>query len=98
MGTIYAGASGFSYPAWKGVFYPERLPSARMLAHYAGRLNGVELNGSFYRTPPASTLARWAADTAPGFRFCFKAQRGLTYSADGFDREGLARQVGQRLA
>lgn len=97
-GTLYAGTSGFSYAGWKGVFYPHGLPAARMLAHYASRLNGVELNGSFYRTPPAATLGKWAAETPAGFRFCLKAHRGLTYSADGFDREGLARSVGPNLA
>jgi len=69
-----------------------------MLDHYARQLNGVELNGSFYRTPPETTLQRWAAETPAGFRFCFKAQRGLTYSAAAFDKEGLARVVGSRLA
>ena len=69
-----------------------------MLGHYASLLNGVELNGSFYRTPPEATLTRWAAETPPGFRFCLKAQRGLTYSAAGFDKEGMARVVGARLA
>jgi uncharacterized protein YecE (DUF72 family) len=97
MGELYSGTSGFSYPAWKGHFYPERLPGGRMLAHYAQRLNGVELNGSFYRTPPESSLAKWAADTPAGFRLCFKAHRGLTYSGDAFDREGLAGEVGRRL-
>jgi uncharacterized protein YecE (DUF72 family) len=69
-----------------------------MLAHYSERLNGVELNGSFYRTPPEPTLLKWAAETPPAFRFCMKAHRGLTYSADGFDRVGLARIIGERLA
>jgi uncharacterized protein YecE (DUF72 family) len=96
--TLYAGTSGFSYPAWRGGFYPEKLPAARMLKHYASHLNGVELNGSFYRTPPADTLQRWATETPPAFRFCFKAQRGLTYSAAAFDKEGLARVIGTRLA
>jgi uncharacterized protein YecE (DUF72 family) len=68
-----------------------------MLAHYSERLNGVELNGSFYRTPPESTLAKWAEGTPPSFRFCMKAHRGLTYSADGFDRIGLARIISGRL-
>lgn len=94
---LYAGTSGFSYPAWKGVFYPDRLPAAKMLSYYAERLNGVELNGSFYRMPPPEALAKWAADTAEGFRFCLKAHRGLTYSAPAFDREGLAREVGRVL-
>jgi uncharacterized protein YecE (DUF72 family) len=69
-----------------------------MLAYYAERLNGVELNGSFYRTPPASTLATWAQSTPSGFRFCMKGNRGLTYSAEGFDRVGLARLFSERLA
>jgi uncharacterized protein YecE (DUF72 family) len=68
-----------------------------MLGFYAERLNGVELNGSFYRTPPPATLASWNATVPEPFRFCFKAHRGLTYSGDAFDREGLAREVGRRL-
>ena len=94
---LYAGTSGFSYPAWRGVFYPERLPASRMLAFYAERLNGVELNGSFYRTPPEGTMASWAGQVPPQFRFCLKAARGMTYSGDAFDRAGLAREVGSRL-
>jgi uncharacterized protein YecE (DUF72 family) len=69
-----------------------------MLDYYARRLNGVELNGSFYRTPPETTLAIWASETPPGFLFCMKANRGLTYSAEGFDRVGLARIFGERIA
>jgi uncharacterized protein YecE (DUF72 family) len=95
---LYAGTSGFSYPAWKGVFYPERLPAARMLGYYADRLNGVELNGSFYRTPPAETVAKWAAGVPDGFRFCLKGHRALTYSAAAFDKEGMARETAGRLA
>jgi uncharacterized protein YecE (DUF72 family) len=69
-----------------------------MLDYYAHRLNGVELNGSFYRTPPETALVSWASETPPGFRFCMKANRGLTYSAEGFDRVGLARIFGRRIA
>ena len=52
-----------------------------MLEHYASRLNGVEINGSFYRMPPATTLEKWSATAPPDFRFCMKASRGLTYSS-----------------
>ncbi len=95
---IFAGTSGFSYPTWKGKFYPASLAGANMLRYYAERLNGVELNGSFYRTPPESTLLKWAAETPPGFRFCMKANRGLTYSAEAFDKVGLARILTERIA
>ncbi len=95
---LYAGTSGFSYASWKGIFYPANLPGSRMLEYYSERLNGIELNGSFYRTPPEPTLMKWAAGTPSTFRFCMKAHRGLTYSADGFDRVGLARIIGERMA
>ena len=95
---LFAGTSGVSYSTWKGTFYPKILAGSKMLPYYAERLNGVELNGSFYRTPPASTLERWASETPAGFRFCMKANRGLTYSADAFDRVGLARIFTQRIA
>ena len=29
---VMTGTSGFSYPAWRGSFYPEKLPEAKMLA------------------------------------------------------------------
>lgn len=95
---VYAGTSGFSYATWKGIFYPATLPGAKMLAYYSARLNGVELNGSFYRTPPETTLLKWSAEAPHGFRYCMKANRGLTYSAEGFDRVGLARILSERLA
>jgi uncharacterized protein YecE (DUF72 family) len=69
-----------------------------MLEYYSSRLNGVELNGSFYRMPPATALEKWAAATPETFRFCMKASRGLTYSAEGFDRVGLAGLFAQRMS
>jgi uncharacterized protein YecE (DUF72 family) len=95
---LFAGTSGFSYATWKGKFYPASLPGSKMLAYYAQRLNGVELNGSFYRTPPETTLQKWAADVPAEFRFCMKANRGLTYSAEAFDKIGLARIFTERIA
>jgi uncharacterized protein YecE (DUF72 family) len=95
--TLYVGTSGFSYPTWKGVFYPKNLAGSKMLDYYSHRLNGVELNGSFYRTPPETTLAKWRDAVPESFRFCMKAHRGLTYSADAFDRVGLAAIVGEKM-
>lgn len=93
--VLFVGTSGFSYPEWRGTFYPDKLPAAQMLAHYASHLRAVELNGSFYRTPNDAAFEAWRR--APeGFRFCLKAHRALTYSADGFDRVGVARLVAER--
>jgi uncharacterized protein YecE (DUF72 family) len=69
-----------------------------MLSHYAGWLNAVEINGSFYRTPPESTMAGWAGSTPDSFRYCLKAHRGITYSGPAFDKAGLAADFARRLA
>jgi uncharacterized protein YecE (DUF72 family) len=95
--TLYAGTSGFSYSSWRGTFYPRDLPASRMLAYYASRLNGVEINGAFYRTPSGAALAGWANRTPSDFRFCLKGHRALTYSSDRFDRVALARDLAPRL-
>ncbi|MDP9482218.1 MAG: DUF72 domain-containing protein [Chloroflexota bacterium] len=47
-----------------------------MLAHYAGRLDAVELNNTYYQQPSAAKVAAWLAATPGDFRFTVKAQRG----------------------
>lgn len=76
---IFPGTSGWSYPAWKGRFYPEALPASRMLAAYATRLPAVEVNATFYRVPLARTLAGWRAQVPPGFLFALKAPQRVTH-------------------
>jgi uncharacterized protein YecE (DUF72 family) len=79
MVTLYAGTSGFAYPAWKPGFYPAKLPAARFLEHYASRLNCVEINYTFRRMPAASTLQSWIDLTPPGFVFVVKAHQQITH-------------------
>ena len=79
MATLYAGTSGFAYPAWKPAFYPAKLPANQFLKHYAGRLNCVEINYTFRRLPSASTLESWVAATPPGFVFAVKANMRITH-------------------
>jgi len=76
---IYIGTSGFSYPPWRGSFYPEKLPAAKMLAYYAERLDSVEINNTFYRMPAPEILAKWAAETPTGFQFALKSPRRITH-------------------
>ena len=75
----FIGTSGFSYPAWRGSFYPEKLPPSRMLEFYAERLGTVEINNTFYRMPKAEILRGWAAATPAGFRFAPKAPQQITH-------------------
>lgn len=76
---LYTGTSGFSYPEWRGAFYPERLPAREMLGHYAVQLPAVEINLTFYRRPSPALLANWVQAVPASFRFVFKAPRGITH-------------------
>jgi uncharacterized protein YecE (DUF72 family) len=79
MATLYAGTSGFAYPAWKPGFYPAKLPAKQFLHHYAQRLNCVEINYTFRRLPSAATLQNWVEATPPGFVFAVKANQRITH-------------------
>ena len=46
---IHLGTSGYSFPDWKGTFYPENISGSRMLEFYAGHFDSVEINSSYYR-------------------------------------------------
>lgn len=76
---VRVGTSGFSYPAWKGSFYPADLPGSRMLSFYAERFPAVEVNNTFYRMPSGKTLAGWRAAVPEGFRFALKASQRITH-------------------
>ncbi len=68
----YVGTSGFSYPTWRGGFYPPDARPADFLRLYAERLPSVELNTTGYRVPAAEQFERWAEATPAGFRFAVK--------------------------
>ena len=78
---LWAGTSGFSYDGWKGVFYPEDLPSNGRLRFYAEQLPAVEINNTFYRMPRAERMERWAGEVPETFRFVIKSPRRITHSA-----------------
>ena len=78
---IRVGTSGFSYPEWRGRFYPPRVPSARMLPYYAERFSTVELNSTFRRMPTTEAVAGWAQQTPAGFVFALKVPQRITHFA-----------------
>jgi uncharacterized protein YecE (DUF72 family) len=80
MARLYAGTSGYAYPAWKPAFYPRDLPATRFLEHYASRLTCVEINYTFRHAPSPKTVQSWVAATPPGFVFAVKAHQRVTHS------------------
>ncbi|MEZ4219753.1 MAG: DUF72 domain-containing protein [Polyangiaceae bacterium] len=78
---LYAGTSGYSYPAWKGFFYPAEAKTDALLRHYAARLPSVEINNTFYRMPRSSVVEGWRGQVPADFRFAMKASRRITHFA-----------------
>jgi len=73
------GTSGYSYPDWKGEFFPAKLKQSEMLPFYAQEFDTVEINYTFYRMPAASALVAMAAKVPDGFVFTLKAHREMTH-------------------
>lgn len=76
---LYAGTSGFAYPAWKPSFYPDKTPQRLFLNHYGTRLNSVEINYTFRRTAKPETFEKWVSQTPDGFLFSVKAHQRITH-------------------
>jgi uncharacterized protein YecE (DUF72 family) len=76
---VRAGTSGYSYPEWRGHFYPEKLAPKDMLRFYGERFRTVEINNTFYRMPTPALLEGWAAQVPDDFTFALKAPRRITH-------------------
>ncbi|MGH8309627.1 MAG: DUF72 domain-containing protein, partial [Steroidobacteraceae bacterium] len=79
--AIWVGTSGYNYPEWRGSFYPEKLPAAKMLPYYAERLSTVEINYTFYRAPNKKILEGWSSATPERFKLTLKAPKRITHDA-----------------
>lgn len=75
----HLGTSGWSYPGWSGLFYPEDLSSKDWLNFYSQNFSTVEINMTFYRFPKPETLRGWLDKTPPHFLFTLKANRQITH-------------------
>jgi uncharacterized protein YecE (DUF72 family) len=79
MGRIRVGISGWTYPAWRGDFYPAGLVQRRELEYAASRLTSIEINGSFYSLQRPTSYAAWRDQTPDDFVFAVKGGRFITH-------------------
>ncbi len=92
------GISGWTYPPWRGVFYPPGLRQADELSHAASRLRTIEVNGSFYALQKPDSYRAWAAATPDDFVFSVKGPRFVTHMKKLTDvRVPLANFLGSGL-
>ena len=72
---IRIGIGGWTYPPWRGSFYPDKLPQAKELEYASRALSAIEINATFYSRQSVKSWEKWR-DTAPeGFQFAIKGSR-----------------------
>jgi uncharacterized protein YecE (DUF72 family) len=77
--NIRIGISGWTYPGWRGDFYPPGLAHRRELEYAANRFGSIEINGSFYALQRASSYLAWRDQTPDDLVFSVKAGRFITH-------------------
>jgi uncharacterized protein YecE (DUF72 family) len=75
--VVVVATGGWSVPSW----YPKGVEARDRLGSLAERLDGVEIDSSFYALPATRTVARWAKITPEGFSFTAKLHRALSRHA-----------------
>ena len=79
MTAVHIGISGWTYPGWRGSFYPPGLAHRRELSYASERLSSIEINGSFYSLQRPSSFQRWYDETPDDFIFSVKGGRFITH-------------------
>jgi uncharacterized protein YecE (DUF72 family) len=83
---LFLGTSGYSFPHWKGIFYPERIAGKNWLKYYALRFSSVEINSTYYRILTEKATAAMSRSVPEGFSFSVKLHSSMTHSRDA-DKE-----------
>lgn len=96
MPDLLIGTSGYDYPEWKGVFYPENLKRKDFLIFYATQFNALELNNTFYNMPTAERLMSFYERSEGKLSFSVKANRFLTHEI-GTDWQTVAKDFKEAL-
>ena len=76
---IKIGCSGWSYPEWRGKFYPQEAKSKDYFMHYVRYFNTVEINSTFYHLPSMGTIKKWYEQAPTSFQYTLKVNRDITH-------------------
>jgi uncharacterized protein YecE (DUF72 family) len=74
-GQIRIGIGGWTYPPWRGVFYPDKLPKSKELEYASRALTAIEINATFYGRQKPKTWEAWEKTVPDGFQFAIKGSR-----------------------
>lgn len=78
----YLGCPSWSENAWRDYLYPPHAKTADFLDLYCQVFNAVEGNTTFYASPAASTVQRWAETMPAHFRFTAKFPGEISHGGD----------------
>jgi len=76
---ILVGTSGFSYPEWRGKFYPPDLSPKKFLSYYVQHFPTTEINNTFYRIPTTALVENWRDEVPAEFQFTLKVSQIITH-------------------
>jgi len=74
-GKVRIGVGGWTYPPWRGVFYPDKLPQTKELEYASRALTAIEINATFYGRQSPKSWQKWAETAPDGFQFAVKGSR-----------------------
>lgn len=91
-GQILVGTSSFTAKGWQGTFYPAGMKPAEFLRYYARRFRTVEVDSTFYATPPEQRVRSWYEKTPADFVFAAKVPQVITHEKVLVDCDGELRE------
>jgi len=98
-GKIRIGIGGWTYPPWRGVFYPDKLPQSKELEYAAGALTAIEINATFYGRQKPKSWESWERVAPDSFQFAVKGSRYCVMKSKLAEaREGLSGFFAQGFA
>jgi uncharacterized protein YecE (DUF72 family) len=96
---IRIGVGGWTYPPWRGVFYPDKLPQSKELEYASRQLSAIEINATFYGRQKPKSWEAWKKVAPDGFQFAIKGSRFcVTRSRLGDGAEGIGNFFAQGFA
>ena len=98
-GKIRIGIGGWTYPPWRGVFYPDKLPQSKELEYASHALTAIEINATFYGRQKPKSWESWEKVAPHGFQFAVKGSRYFVMKSKLADAsEGLSGFFAQGFA
>lgn len=98
-GRIRIGIGGWTFPPWRGTFYPPDLPQKRELEFASRQFRAIEINATFYGRQSPKSWEKWAETVPEGFQFAVKGSRYCVTRPSLADAgEGVATYFAQGLS